>query len=148
MGSKFVKDVELDSGVWDAYFDSLPRGPRTLAAWERDYDFEQKFFDAHGVELAEMVESGFSYTALHKKLDHRFSKSVVYKNIRRYVDARSEKREYHIRRFTARLQTKLDPDYEYITDPRTMHRELCALLMGGEAVFEALHQLEELKLGN
>ena len=44
----------------------------------------------------------------------------------------------------AKLEQSLkyvDPDYAYMTDPRTVHQQMCALLMGGDEIISTLEQL-------
>lgn len=38
-----------------------------------------------------------------------------------------------------------DPDYDHMTDPRTVTQQMCALLMGGEEVKSTLQQLANWK---
>lgn len=38
-----------------------------------------------------------------------------------------------------------DPDYNHMTDPRTVTQQMCALLMGGEEVKSTLQQLADWK---
>lgn len=38
-----------------------------------------------------------------------------------------------------------DPDYNHMTDPRTVTQQMCALLIGGEEVKSTLQQLADLK---
>jgi hypothetical protein len=39
-----------------------------------------------------------------------------------------------------------DPDYDYITDRRTVTQEMSALMMGGQEVLNTLEQLSNLEM--
>jgi hypothetical protein len=36
---------------------------------------------------------------------------------------------------------RVDPDYDYMVDQRTVHQQMCALLMGGDEIKSTLEQL-------
>jgi len=73
-----------------------------------------------------------------------YSTTSVTKQIKPYL----KKYEQLLDRNLAMLEASLkrnDPDYDYITDRRTVLQEMCALRMGGEEIKMVLNQLMNLE---
>lgn len=92
--------------------------------------------------LAQMKLSGMTYKAIGGLTG--YSASDLGKHLCDYI---SEYRKICRTNFE-RLEKSLnndDQDYKYIVDPRTVHQQMCALVMGGQEVIETLKQLGECK---
>ena len=88
--------------------------------------------------LAQLKVGGMTYKAIGGLTN--LSPSALGKHLKAY------EREYKklISDNQDRLHQSLvrvDPDYDYMVDQRTVHQQMCALLMGGDEIKSTLEQL-------
>lgn len=97
----------------------------------------------HTRELVKMRMGGMSYKAIADALGG-YRPDKVAKYLQPYEQQYREEVETNFQRLKASVTTP-DPDYVYMTDKRTVLREMCALTMGGAEVISVLGQLMNLK---
>jgi hypothetical protein len=88
--------------------------------------------------LAQLKIEGMTYTRMEGFLG--FPASQISKHVKPYLSKYRELVANNIAKLEQSLK-QVDPDYAYITDPRTVHQQMCALLMGGDEIKSTLEQL-------
>ena len=88
--------------------------------------------------LARWKHEGMTYTAMGRLLNYPPTSISKYLKpfetaYRQHLDLQRTKLEQSLKRN--------DPDYDYLTDPRTVAQQMYALLMGGEEIKQTLNQL-------
>jgi hypothetical protein len=92
------------------------------------------------MSLAELKASGMTYTAMSKMFN--ISLKSISKQLKPYETKYADLVEANFARLEQSVQT-VDLDYAYITDPRTVRREMYALQMGGKRIRNALEELAD-----
>lgn len=92
--------------------------------------------------LAKLRVMGMTYKALSGMLG--FPASSVSKYLKPYERQYKELRRAN-HAHLEQILTRVDPDYAYMTDKRTVLQEMCALHMGGEEIKMTLNQLMNLE---
>ena len=123
---RFASDVK-DYGIGEA-----------LESWKM-CDDEDKFHQG----LLDWRLSGMKYKAIGAMCNMSQQKVAAIVNPLKYAyhrrcDANKEKIEAILKRE--------DPDYDFMTDRRTVIQEMCALLLGGEEMKQTLEQLCNMNL--
>lgn len=102
--------------------------------WEMGWEEKTTYL----MGLARWRYEGMTYTAIGRLLG--YNPSSISKHLKPYeatyrlqLDTNFTKLENSLKRH--------DPDYDYLTDPRTVAQQMCALLMGGEEIKSTLEQL-------
>ena len=94
-------------------------------------------------ELAKWKHGGMTYEKMASILGGYASSSVA-KQVRTYLEDYKRLLDRNFAKLEESLK-KNDPDYDYITDRRTVLQEMCALHMGGEEIINTLKQLMHLE---
>lgn len=98
------------------------------------YDQREEFL----LGLARLKLEGMTYTRIGGFLG--FPTSQISKHVRPYLAKYREMVANNLAKLDQSLK-QVDPDYVYMTDPRTVHQQMCALLMGGDKIKNILEQL-------
>ena len=93
--------------------------------------------------LAKWKVEGMTYQKMGAILGG-YSSGVVAKHVKSYVDEYKRLLDSNFAKLEESLKRN-DPDYDYITDRRTILQEMCALHMGGEEIKMTLNQLMNLE---
>jgi hypothetical protein len=88
--------------------------------------------------LAQLKVGGMTYKALAGLTG--YSQQALAKHLKHYEYEYKEMCHKNYMR-VAQCLMRDDPDYAYITDPRTVQQQMCALLMGGDEIKSTLEQL-------
>lgn len=88
--------------------------------------------------LTRLKMSGMTYKALGGLTS--FSPHVLAKRLKPFEREYEATCTKNFHKITASLKRN-DPEYDYMTDPRTVTQQMCALLMGGEEIRSTLEQL-------
>ena len=104
--------------------------------WGMPHDKREEYL----MGLARLKVEGMPYTRMEGFLG--FPASQISKHVRPYVEKYHAFLNYNFDRLEKSLTT-VDPDYQYMTDPRTVQQQMCALLMGGEEIKQTLEQLSD-----
>lgn len=106
------------------------------------YEMEYEERERYLLELAQLKVCGMTYKAIGGLTG--FSPSVLGKHLKKYEKLYKDLCQVNFECLEESL-TRVDPDYAYMTDKRTVFQEMCALMMGGQEVIETLKQLGECK---
>ena len=88
--------------------------------------------------LAQLKLEGMTYTRMEGFLG--FPAAQISKYVKPYLGKYRELVEDNFAKLDQSLK-QVDPDYAYMTDPRTVQQQMCALLMGGDEIKSTLEQL-------
>ena len=88
--------------------------------------------------LAQLKLEGMTYTRMEGFLG--FPAAQISKHVKPYLGKYRELVEDNFAKLDQSLK-QVDPDYAYMTDPRTVQQQMCALLMGGDEIKSTLEQL-------
>jgi hypothetical protein len=102
------------------------------------YEMEREEREEYLMGLAQLKVSGMTYKAIGGLTG--FSTTALSKHLKKYEHKYKELCRVNFECLEESL-TKVDPDYVYITDKRTIAQQMCALLMGGQEVIDTLEQL-------
>lgn len=94
--------------------------------------------DAYLMNLAKWWLSGMTFIKIAELT------GFTPKEISKYVNPHVAKYHKLLDNNFAKLEGSLkrnDPDYDYLTDPRTVTQQMCALVMGGDEIKQTLEQL-------
>ena len=91
--------------------------------------------------LVEMRKSGMTYQMIASILGHNQSSISQYLKV--YEAQYDQTVRDNIDKIRESIST-VDPDYAYMTDPRTVMQNMSAMHMGREVMFEALNALANL----
>lgn len=105
-----------------------------------DLYYEMPSEDRHQylMGLAQLKVHGMTYKAIGGLTG--FSQQSLAKYLKQYERMYKDKCHENYDRLERSLKY-VDPDYAYMTDPRTVHQQMCALLMGGDEIISTLEQL-------
>ena len=106
--------------------------------WAMPHDKREEYL----MGLARLKLEGMPYTRMEGFLG--FPASQISKHVKPYL----AKYRVFLEGNFAKLEQSLkrnDPDYDYLTDPRTVTQQMCALVMGGEEIKRTLKQLIDLE---
>jgi hypothetical protein len=111
-----------------------------------DYLYKMKRDDREQflMGLAKLKHDGATYTFIGKFLGE-YNPSSISKHLKPYEKRYRELLDANFTKLEESLKRN-DPDYDYITDPRTVTQQMCALLLGGEEMKQTLEQLCNLNL--
>ena len=107
------------------------------------YKMEWDERDAYLMGLAKLKVEGMTYVKIGSLLGG-YSGKEIGKNIGGHVGRYERLLDHNFAKLEESLK-KNDPDYDYITDRRTVLQEMCALHMGGEEIKMTLNQLMNLE---
>lgn len=88
--------------------------------------------------LAKWRYEGMTYTAIGRLLG--CNPSGISKHLKPYEELYKQKLDLNRAKLEQSLK-RYDPDYDYLTDPRTVTQQMCALVMGGDEIKQTLEQL-------
>lgn len=92
--------------------------------------------------LARWKHEGMTYTAIGRLLN--YSSTSISKHLKPYEALYRQHLDLNLTKLEQSLKRN-DPDYEYLTDPRTVTQQMCALVLGGDEVKRTLEQLINLE---
>ena len=120
-------DIQFDYMV-ETY--GLAGAIETWTEWDKEDKFHQGLLDWR--------LSGMTYKAIGAMCNLSQQKVAAIVNpLKHEYDIRCEKNKDKIRAILKRE----DPEYDFMTDRRTILQEMCALLMGGDEIKNTLEQL-------
>lgn len=108
-----------------------------------DFWAEHRAHEEKMMGLAKLRLGGLTYKKL-SALTEEMSPSVLSKNLKPYEKRYKELCEKNLAKLEESLK-RIDPDYDYLADPRTALQQNCALLMGGKETMAVLEQLQGLR---
>lgn len=105
-----------------------------------DLYYEMASEDRHQylMGLAQLKVHGMTYKAIGGLTG--FSQHSLAKHLKQYEYLYKDMCHKNYDRLEQSLK-QVDPDYAYMTDPRTVQQQMCALLMGGDEIKSTLEQL-------
>lgn len=102
--------------------------------WGMEHDQREEYL----MGLARLKLEGMPYTRMEGFLG--FPASQISKHVKPYL-AKYQQYLNNNRDMLEQSLKRNDPDYDYLTDPRTVAQQMYALLMGGEEIKQTLNQL-------
>jgi hypothetical protein len=108
--------------------------------YKMDWDERRNYL----MGLAKLKVAGMTYTKIGSLLGG-YSGGEISRQIKEYEEQYKKLLDENFTKLEESLKRN-DPDYDFMVDPRTVTRETCAMLMGGEEMKQTLEQLCNLNL--